>query len=498
MQTDPRAEVAAPRSGNRKSETRRPKSQSSVEQAFGFRASGFFRISDCAFWFLGCAALLLLVTPSAPAEHIPTNTPAHLLPTDWPAIAGVITNHTEVLQTNLTPEPQVNAALVQSAADIASTNLTLAVHDTQPHPSRPQFLLQLELARHDRLQKNHEGAARSLLALLNSQAPEDLKRIALVELALVAQAQNEPAKAQRIYAEYIQRYPDDPSLPEILLRQGLLYRQMGSPQLALSKFYGVMSVTLRLKIDKFETYRRLVLQAQTEIADTYYQQCKYEDAADYFQRLLKADAPLLNKSTVHYKLVRCWAQLGRKDTAITCAEDFLCRNPATPEEAEVRFILATLLDEVGRTGEALEQVMRLLQVEQGLAAQSPETWKYWQQRTGKAVAQKLFQESDYLHALDIYLALLPLDPTASWQISVSYDMALVYERLRQPQKALACYAAILRQEPNLPASASPGLREMLTMAKWRQDFLNWQTKAEKESREITAALRQDDQAKTKQ
>ena len=75
---------------------------------------------------------------------------------------------------------------------------------------------------------------------------------------------------------------------------------------------------------------------------------------------------------------------------------------------------------------------------------------------------------------------------------------MVYERLHQPEKALACYTTILAQEHELATNASAGLREMVSMAKWRQAFLNWQTKTEKESRDITATLRQDEPAKSKQ
>ena len=67
-------------------------------------------------------------------------------------------------------------------------------------------------------------------------------------------------RAQQIFAQYIQTYPDDPSLPEVLLRQGQIYRQMGVNNLAISKFYAVMSTSLKLKLDNMEYYRKIVLQ----------------------------------------------------------------------------------------------------------------------------------------------------------------------------------------------------------------------------------------------
>src|SRR5208337_2458386 len=106
------------------------------------------------------------------------------------------------------------------------------------------------------------------------------------ELALVAQDANQLSRAEQIFAQYLQAYPDDPSAPEVLLRQGLIYRQMGVNTLAVSKFYAVMSTALKLKLDRMDYYKKLVLQAQIEIADTYYQEGKYEEAADFFRRLL--------------------------------------------------------------------------------------------------------------------------------------------------------------------------------------------------------------------
>ncbi len=91
-----------------------------------------------------------------------------------------------------------------------------------------------------------------------------------MELALATQDNGEFVKAQQIYAQFLQHYPDDQSAPEILLRQGLLFRQMGVNTMAISKFYSVMSTALKLKLDNLDYYKNLVLQAQTEIADTYY------------------------------------------------------------------------------------------------------------------------------------------------------------------------------------------------------------------------------------
>ena len=176
-----------------------------------------------------------------------------------------------------------------------------------------EFQLQLELAQKAARGKKH-GARLPALSfnLLETNAPNELKRKALFELALVNQDDNQLLKAQQIFSQYLKRFPDDPSTPEIVLRQGLLYRQMGVPTLAISKFYAVMSMALKLNLSNMDYYKKLVLQAQSEIADTYYQQGEYAEAADFFTRLLKADDMGLNKPHVEVKLIRSLSSLEQR------------------------------------------------------------------------------------------------------------------------------------------------------------------------------------------
>src|SRR5207248_11256333 len=140
--------------------------------------------------------------------------------------------------------------------------------------------LLVDRAQLKQLQKDYEQSAKSFATLIEGKAPDELKRSALIEMAVIAQEQNELAKAQQILAQYLRLFPQDAGIPEVLLRQGLLYRQMGAPALALSKFYAVMTSALTLKRGEVDYYQRLVLQAQAEIAETAYLQGKYEEATE--------------------------------------------------------------------------------------------------------------------------------------------------------------------------------------------------------------------------
>ena len=139
------------------------------------------------------------------------------------------------------------------------------------------------MGRQQRRENCFVAAARTLEDLLKTNCPPEIQRPALFELALVMQDDGQSARAQQIWLQYIHLYPDDPTVPDVLLRQGILYRKMGVEEFAISKFYAVMSSALKLKQDNLASYKKVVAQAQTEIADTYYLDAKFDQAADFVQ-----------------------------------------------------------------------------------------------------------------------------------------------------------------------------------------------------------------------
>ncbi|MEY2411153.1 MAG: hypothetical protein QOF48_3823 [Verrucomicrobiota bacterium] len=326
-----------------------------------------------------------------------------------------------------------------------------------------------------RQQKNYVQARKNFVTILESDAPESLQRTALMQLALMAQEQGEPAKAQQIFAQFLKQYHNDPSVPEIFLRQGLLYRQMGVPSLALAKFYAVMTSSLSSKAGNVAQYQRLVLLAQTEIADTYFLQGKHEEAAEFYGRLLKLDSAELNKPLIQYKLVRCLSSLARYPEAASQSKDFLARYPEAAEQPEMRFLLASCLKHLGQKEEAVEHVLALLKSQQHLENRA--NWIYWQQRAGNEIANQFYEESNFVSALDVYTALAELDSSPGWQMPVWYQIGIVYERLQQPQKAVETYVRLIRREKEPAATATPGLKTVLEMARWRANFLGWQAQA---------------------
>jgi tetratricopeptide (TPR) repeat protein len=336
----------------------------------------------------------------------------------------------------------------------------------------------LETARYLRKSRQFKDIKPMLVALLGNDSPVAIQKSALLELAALAQDEDDLPRTQEVYAQFLNRWPDEPRIPEILLRQGQVFRQMGLHNMALTKFYAVMTAALTLKNDRLDYYGHLVVEAQMEIAETHYELGKYADAAEYFSRLFKQDNPEIDKHLVLYKLVRCYSNTTNYDEAVAGAQDYLSRYPNTPEAPEMRFDLASALKDLDRDNESLQQVLTLLREQSTQAKSHPENWAYWQQRTGNLIANQFFREGDYSRALDIYTSLAQLDHSPRWQLPVWYQIGMTYERLWQPQKATDIYNQIASRENELDTNAPPSLRAIVDMARWRMGFIQWQSNAE--------------------
>ena len=150
--------------------------------------------------------------------------------------------------------------------------------------------------------------------------------------------------------------------------------------------------------------------------------------------------------------------------------------------------MAQALKAQGRNSEALRQVLVFLEEQQARSLNHPEVLTYWQQRVGNEIANELYKEGDYVKALEVYLNLARLDFSAAWQLPVDYQIGLTYERLLQPQKAVETYQKILNREPELGTNATPGLKAVLDMARWRIGFIGWQDKAEAANHYLASSL----------
>jgi len=348
-----------------------------------------------------------------------------------------------------------------------------------------QYQVALESARALRKANELKRAESILIQILESTAAgEEIKRPALMELGLVMQEQKEYPKAQQLYSEYVRRYDKDPSVPEVLLRQAYLYREMGVPVLAMTKFYAVISTCLNLKLEETDYYQRLVLRAQAEIAETYFLQGNYEDAVDYLNRLLKLENVDLERANVIYKLVQCYNKLNKNDECLATASLFLEKFPNHIDAAETRYIRVEVLKKMGRNKDAIAELETLLKSQQAAASVDPQQWLFWQQRAGNKIANEFYKEGDLLSAVQIYNTLAEINTTPEWQLPAWYQIGIVYENLKFPEKALDLYTKIVAREKEVK-EPDANLKAVLEMAGWRKRTIEWEAAAKEANKRLT-------------
>jgi len=387
------------------------------------------------------------------------------------------TPSTEAEKPAETPEsPEAHPSPISPGDALTSTNLHKPSFKPKPPPVVKDYQLEVNTARQLRRNKDHASAEKMLVRILDEEPPPEFQRATMFELALVAQEQMKLARAQQIFAQYIQLFPQDPTVPEVLLRQGLIFRQMGAYNMAIGKYYAVMNSALGLKLDQFDYYKRLVLQAQTEIADTYFVQGKFVEASDFFGRILKQNTAELNRAQIYYKLIHCLASLGKHTEVTTQARAFYEKHLDATEIAEVYYLSAASYKALGRTREAHAEVLRLLKSQASSVKTNPENWIYWQQRAGNDIANQLYIEGDYINALELYTHLAALNSASIWQIPIWYQVALIYERLGQEKKAVEKYTDIIARAKEV--DDAPSVKTVVEMARWRKEQIDWRGRTE--------------------
>jgi len=111
---------------------------------------------------------------------------------------------------------QTNVQVAPDLGTMTSSNLVQATNTlSAKEAAERQFQLQLDLATKQRHERSPALAIQTLVNILETNAPPEFKRKALLELALATQDNNEYVKAQQIYAQFLQHYPDDQSAPEV-------------------------------------------------------------------------------------------------------------------------------------------------------------------------------------------------------------------------------------------------------------------------------------------
>lgn len=287
-----------------------------------------------------------------------------------------------------------------------------------------------------------EAAAKIYAQIAAQSLDPERRRNAFFGLAEVYQKMDEPLRVISVLERFRTIYPDDPTIPELLLRLGFLYRETGSTQKAVDSFFGVLKESFVLRDSDMESYRSLTAEASYQIAETYYRMQQYELAGEFFGRLLRAarmssgehDALLSKTAYAAY-----FAGDYRK--VVLLLEPNQWGEISASRQAEFRFLRASAYWALGDHEAARSDVLNLATLEVEPLRDS--YWNFWWKHIGNELANDLYGQGDYELAHKLYYSLLHLSNEPEWQLPVIFQIARCRQGLGEIPEAESIYGRIL-------------------------------------------------------
>ncbi len=370
------------------------------------------------------------------------------------------------------------AATGEQSAPPPPAGTVLAEKPVAKRHDEIQGLLNLGASLSDRQQPDFEAAEIAYRQVLNApDAPANDIKSALLGLAHMHRRHGELTKAAAIYERFLADYTGDDRSPDALLELGRTLRDMGAYKLAIARFYSVIHSTLKVEGADFERYQVLAKTAQFEIAETHFAAGEYEEANKYYTKFRLLDVAPADRARAHFKAAYALKLQGNRDQAVTALRSFIEQWPDDENIPEARYLLATTLRELKRSQEAFAVALELLQAEKSRTASAPKRWLHWQLVTGNQLANEFYDAGNIVDAHTIYSSLLELSPDASWRLPITYQLGLCFERLGISERARSSYQSVVELGGPSPA---PQYAELVRMAAWRLDHLQWREKTVRE------------------
>ena len=318
-----------------------------------------------------------------------------------------------------------------------------------------------------------QGFLESLVAV---DLPESEKKVALQQVSEIYEERGDLTKPIAIYEKLCAVLESDMDVPVWLLKLGQLYRDAGAYQMAVSRYYGVIQLGMKVGSSDFERYKGLTKQAQREIANTYFMKGDFEQAQKFYNMALRSDLTKEERAVAMFRAAHCTFMRSDMNGAVNALERFLKDYSRHPSAAEARYMLASAYKSLGRAQEAYDTVIELLRDAKGKSDSDPKAWAFWRKKAGNEFANDYYQRGDIVNAVTIYQALAALEATPEWRWAVVYQMGLCFERLRQEPRAMECYKYIVDEngKPEFRWKKMPqSVGNLVKMASWRVEQLSW-------------------------
>jgi len=317
-----------------------------------------------------------------------------------------------------------------------------------------------------------------LVSLVAVDLPDSEKKAALEEVAGIYEEKGDMTKAIAIYEKLCSVLDSDLNMPSWLLKLGQLYRDAGAYQMAITRYYAVIQLGMKIGSSDFERFQKATRQAQREIANTYFVKGDFEQAQKFYNMALRSDLPKEERAVAMFRSAHCTFMRNDMNGATNALERFLKDFSKHPAAAEARYMLASAYKTLGRPQDAYDTVIDLLRSAKDKAEADPKAWSFWQKKAGNEFANDYYQRGDFVNAVTIYQALAALETAAEWRWPVVYQMGLCFERLRLEPRALECYKFIVDEnaKPEFRWKKMPqSVGNLVKMASWRIEQLAWES-----------------------
>ncbi len=408
--------------------------------------------------------------PAAPAEiPAPTGPEQAAAPEPVQGDAGIIPTPEPAEQADLRPISQASAEAVVQSSEPSRLPASSVAGRPEPVDDFAESGRRLWLA------GDYVAAERAFTRALTADVPVERKRGLVLDMAELYRAANQLPKAAAVLEKFIKTYPSDRDIPQVLLHLGGVYRDLGVYSMATSRFFQVLNSTLRVSDEDLPHYRKFATKARLEIAETYAMQGNLTEAEKYFSRLQLLELDPGDRERVLLRGAQMQFTLRQWLAAEKALAAFIAASPESPQLAEVRYMRARALDEMGRKQEAIDEVVALLQMPVTGNEETLRSTAYWKRRCANELANRFYEQGDFLGALAIYQALARASVDPGWRWPAVYQIGLCFERMEMPQRAAEAYDAILSPE----AAPAPGVRlpdalaSLQEMARWRRSHLTW-------------------------
>ena len=272
----------------------------------------------------------------------------------------------------------------------------------------------------------HERA----LAMAETLKSKEVKRSVLMDTAQVLFTQKKYDKAMGYFDEFVNRYPDDPLVPEALFQAGISFYRL--------EYYSEAVTRWQKLVNNYPT-NALAPKALFEMAKTQFGLGKYDEAGKQFQLLLDKYPQADNVKDARIQIAQCYYNQGQFELATKRLQEFLNNYPKDPKAKDVLELLqmAHYRDAKGKGDMAL------------LTDKFPKSKLtadiFWQS------GADAFNAKQYKQALEFFRKLVGDFPDAQQVGQAYYYMAESHFALEEYANAVTAYKNFVLNFPDHPS-----------------------------------------------